>query len=86
MNKNDSKGSFTTKESAAALMKKAIAYKFNLKDLNKYSSKLRVTDLNWKYRRSSLGKEILAPDERKTRLKKESYLNKLMKSLRHTDW
>jgi len=30
--------------------------KFNLDDLTKYSSKLRVKDMNWKFTRSAMGK------------------------------
>lgn len=45
-----------------------------------------MKDLNWKFARSSLGKEILKPEDRKARLKKESYLNKLAKKLKQTDW
>lgn len=71
---------------AHRLLKKGMEYKFKLSDLNKYSSNLRVKDLNWKLNRSALGKVIPNVNKRKKELKKESYFNKLHKLLKQTDW
>ena len=37
-------------------MNKALSYNFKLNDLNKYSSKLRMKDLDWKFPTTILGK------------------------------
>mmetsp|Transcript_5194 Transcript_5194/g.8030 ORF Transcript_5194/g.8030 Transcript_5194/m.8030 type:complete len:88 (+) Transcript_5194:4220-4483(+) len=67
-------------------MKKALKYKFQLKDLNKYSSKLQQKDINWKIKLSALGKKIPDVQERKKILIKGSHFNTLLKLQQQTDW
>jgi len=76
----------TVTKANPTLMKKALNYKFRLEDIGKYSSKLRFKDINWKLKRSALGKVI--PDNlgREKRLLKASFLNKLYLVLKNTDW
>ena len=76
----------TVRKANPTLMKKALNYKFRLEDIGKYSSKLRFKDINWKLKRSALGKVI--PDNlgREKRLLKASFLNKLYLVLKNTDW
>jgi hypothetical protein len=81
LSRSDSKAS-VTKASKTSLMKKGTNYKFKLGDLAKYSAKLRVKDIDWKFHKSSLGKDILPAEERAKRLKHESYLYKLAKKLK----
>ncbi len=68
------------------LMKKVLNYKFRQEDIGKYSSKLKFKDINWKLKRSALGKVIPENFEREKRLQKASFLNKLYLVLKNTDW
>lgn len=68
------------------LMNKALQYEFKLNDLNKYSSKLKYKDMEWKFTRSAMGKIVPNDEARRKRLEKNSFLNKLYKLLKHTDW
>jgi hypothetical protein len=61
-------------------------YKFKLKDLPKYHKNLSIKDIDWKLKRSALGKVIPEPDLRKKIIVKTSHLNTLKKVLQNTDW
>lgn len=77
----------TAAEDAKKMMKKGLKYKFKLNDLNKYHKNLKFKDINaFKLNRSALGKVIPDETERRKRLAKVSYLNKLLKILKYTDW
>lgn len=72
--------------SAKNIMKSALTYQFKLKDLNKYSQKLKFRDIDWKLKLSALGKVIPDVNQRKEILFKGSHFNTLLKLLRSTDW
>ena len=77
----------TVGQDAKKLLKKGLKYKFKLNDLGKYSQNLKFKDINtFKLERSALGKIIPDETERRKRLAKVSYLNKLLKILKYTDW
>ena len=57
-----------------------------MEDLHKYSRYLPKNNIASKYVKSSLGKDIPKVEERKPRLVKNSYLYKLMKVLKQSDW
>ena len=63
-----------------------ISYRFKLNDMSKYSQTLRFKDMNFKFQRSALGKIVPLDEERRKRLAKASYLNRLYKLLKKTDW
>ena len=80
-------------------MHKALSYNFKLNDLNKYSSKLRMKDLDWKFDTTVLGKfkkdgllsELESEEEeeelpKKIRFVKGSLFYTLYKQLLSTDW
>lgn len=67
-------------------MRKGLEYKFTLKDLDKYSKKLRYKDINWKLKLTALGKVIPDMKTRKKILMKGSHFNNLLKSMKATDW
>ena len=71
---------------AEKIKEKAMNYKFKMNDLSKISATLRPNDMNWKLGRSALGKVIPDEYERRKRLAKVSYANKLLKLLKYTDW
>jgi hypothetical protein len=64
------------------MMVAGMNYKFKLEDLNKYSSKLKFKDINWKIKLSALGKVIPDINKRKKLLVKGSHFNTLLKLLR----
>ena len=61
-------------------------YRFKLNDLNKYSMTLKFKDMSKLLERSALGKVVPQDEERRKRLSKASYLNRLQKVLKKTDW
>ena len=64
-----------------------LSYKFKMRDIKKYSQTLRPNDIkDWKFKLSALGKKIPDESERRRRLKKASYFNKLLNLLKTTDW
>lgn len=67
-------------------LNKALSYKFKLKDLHKYSQRLKYKDINWKLKLSALGKKIPDVKKRKKILIKHSHLNTLKRLLKGTDW
>ena len=71
---------------AVSTLNQALAYKFRLKDLHKYSQRLHYKDINWKLKLSALGKKIPDIKQRKRILIKNSHLSTLMRLLRNTDW
>lgn len=58
-------------------MQKALSYRFRLRDLPKYSQKLKLNDVKWNFKRSALGKIIPSDNERLVRLHQASFLTKL---------
>ena len=64
-------------EKKEQLMNRGLNYKFKLRDLAKYSQKLKFNDFNWKLTLSALGKEIPSEEQRERQLKKMSYIEKL---------
>lgn len=72
--------------SAQLTMRQGLRYKFKLADLNKYSSRLKHKDLDWKLKLSALGKQVPDMNTRKKILMKGSHFNTLLRLLRQTDW
>lgn len=71
---------------AQDILVKGLNYKFRLKDLHKYSQRLKYKDCDWKLKLSALGKIIPDMQQRKKILIKASHLNTLFRLLKCTDW
>ena len=71
---------------AQDILIKGLNYKFRLKDLHKYSQRLKFKDCDWKLKLSALGKIIPDMQQRKKILIKASHLNTLFRLLKCTDW
>jgi len=67
-------------------MEKALNYQFKLQDVNKYYKDMSASDMNFKFTKSSLGQDILDLESRQKRLFQHSYLNKLLKDMKQSDW
>ena len=65
--------------SAQRTLQQGLAYRFQLSDLNKYSQKLNLKDVNWKIKMSALGKCIPTVEKRKKILVKGSHLGTLLR-------
>jgi hypothetical protein len=76
----------TSTRSAKFMREKGKNYKFKLEDLTKYHSNLSIKDMQWKLKRSALGKVIPEPPARKKIIFKNSHFNTLKKVLQNTDW
>ena len=54
-------------------MQQGLDYKFKLADIGKYSQRLNYKDMDWKMKRSALGKIVPNEEERRKKLAKASH-------------